>query len=292
MNSNSQTPEARPEEELGFSFVRERYPSFLSKEFDLLQILRDSLELIRNGWRDLLFIFVALQVPLIIVSQLILPTEPEAVAASEAASLFFPAIVFFYFVGLFITVNVLTASRYIVMGAPKPLHEVFKHSIVKFPIAFIAAIGVWGVIMVAFFPALAVAAGAGLSGAGVLLFLIMLVPVVIAGVYASMFLHSITLGDRGVVGGIVHGFSLVKGNWWRTFSLLLVIAALSLAIALPLSFFSYIFEPGFMVRLFVKLVLGVIGLISTVPTVVLYYNLLGINNERIGSDFSGRNPQA
>jgi hypothetical protein len=287
MNSNSQSPEAAPEEESTFSFVRSRFPTFLSEKFDLLQILRDSLQLIRDGWRDLLFIFVALQAPLIIVSQLVLPSEPEAVAATEAASRFFPTLIFFYFIGLFITVNVLTASRYIILGAPKPLHDVFLHSVVKFPISVIAAIGVWGIVVLASFPAIAVVAGTGFGGVGILLFLILLVPAIATLVYASLFLHSITLGDRGVLTGLLHGYSLVKGNWWRTFALYMVIAALTLPIVLPLSFFSYIFEPGLAVRLLVKLVLGIIGLISTIPTVIYYYNLLGIKDERIGSVRAG-----
>ncbi len=284
MNSSSQTPEAAPNEEPSFSSVRSRYPSFLSSKFDLLQILKDSGQLIYEGWRDLLFIFVALQVPLIIVSQLLLPSEPEAVAGAEAASRFFPIIVFFAFVGMFVTVNVLTASRYIVFGAPKPLHEIFTHSIVKFPIVVIAAIGAWGIVMLSFFPALAAIANLGISAPGLLLFFVLLTPVVIVAVYASLFMHSIVLGDRGVLGGLIHGFSLVKGNWWRVFSLYLVIVAASLLIALPISFFDFLFEPGIMLRFVIKFVIGILGLLLTIPTINLYYNLLGVNHERIGAN--------
>ncbi len=278
MSLNNLNRESPNDVESHLTLVRDRYRSFLSRDFDILQILRDSVQLLKEGWRDLAFIFVSLQIPLIIVSLLILPRQTDVVTAPEAASQFFPTALFFGFIGLFISVNLLTASRYVVMGAPKPLHETFKHSIVKFPIAALAVFGILGLMMLALFPPLAVTSIAG-TAAGILIFFILLIPVIAAANYLSLFLHSITLGDRGVLGALVHSISLVRGNWWRVFMVHLVVALILLPIAVPLKFFTELFQPGIAIELAVDVFVGIIGLLSLLPTVILYYNLLGIHNE-------------
>ncbi|MGH8279959.1 MAG: hypothetical protein ACRETQ_10420 [Gammaproteobacteria bacterium] len=85
----------------------------------------------------------------------------------------------------------------------------------------------------------AVAKGAiGREGAVAIVMALMLVVVVILGVYLIFVQFAVVLEKRRPLAAIDLSFNLVRGNWWRTFAVLLVtgvvIAAILMLVSLPL----------------------------------------------------------
>lgn len=236
------------------------YSSPQSPRFDIGEIFSDAFKLLREGFAQFAFIFLLIQAPLIVIQMLLLPPESSVTVDVEALSRLLTSTIFFAFLGLFATLNLLTAARHRIAGTPLAFYEVFLHSILKFPIALLAA---WILGVVVFVGALA-----------------FIIPGIIFYVFACCFLQAIALRDQRIFGSLVYSYELVKGNWWLVFAYQLICFAITGIISLPLVLFSSALEFGFVVRLMIYLFIGAVEVVISLAGVMMFFNLESIKADR------------
>jgi len=115
--------------------------------------------------------------------------------------------------------------------------------------------------------------------AGIILLLILLIYI---SVRLSVYLPAVVLDDAGAVESLTTSWRLVKGNFWRTFAVMLIIGLISMAITMPVSVLSmwFIFIPPLPQFLLIFSVIYVIIVSITSPLMVaaqtmIYHDLMG-----------------
>jgi len=89
-----------------------------------------------------------------------------------------------------------------------------------------------------------------------------LIALILPGIFLSIklfyFEQAVLLNNKGIVESLKTSWNVTRGNWWRVFALVILIAIISLIIIMPVSFLS-------------KIVADFIGGIFIVPLTVVAY---------------------
>lgn len=236
------------------------YPSTVSPNFDFGLIIEDAMLLLKNGFRQFAAIFLAIQVPLVLVQLLALPApdQPQGDLGSMGNTIL--AAIFFGFLGIFATLNVMTAARHHIACAPKPFYEVFLNAMVRFPTAVFTAL-VLGIVVFT-----------GL--------LALIVPGVVFYVFGCCSLQAIALTDRRIFASLIESYELVKGHWWQVFALQFILFATMLVISLPLILVDALLTPSLLVKIPIYLFINALEIVVTLVNVMMFYSLLAIRVHR------------
>jgi hypothetical protein len=236
------------------------YPSTVSPRFDIGLIFADSFRLLRNGLGQFAAIFLLIQVPLQLVQLLALPSANQPQGDLGNTGNVILAAVFFGFLGLFATLNVMTAARYQVARAPKVFYEVFLHSMVKFPTAVFTAI-ILGVVVFA----------------GVIA---LIIPGIVFYIFGCCCMQAIAITDRRVIASLTESYELVKGNWWNVFAVQGILLVMLMVVTFPLLIIDTILVPPLLIKVPIYLIMDVLGLIINLVNVMMFYNLLAVRAHR------------
>jgi hypothetical protein len=240
--------------------VRILYPSTVSPRFDFGLIIEDAMRLLKNGVRQFVAIFLAIQVPLILVQMLALPApdQPQGDLGSMGNTIL--VLIFFSFLGIFATLNVMTAARHHVAHAPKPFYEIFLNAMIRFPTA------VFTVLL------LGIVVFTGL--------LALIIPGVVFYIFGCCALQAIALTDRRIFASLIESYELVRGHWWRVFGLQFFLLATLLIISLPLILVDAFLTPSLLVKIPIYLFINALEIVMTLVNVMMFYNLSAIRAHR------------
>lgn len=236
------------------------YRSLNSPTFDVSIIFGDAFKLLGEGFGQFLSIFVLIQLPLIIIQMLLLSPKTPTIENLDEFGRLMVSTMFFAFLGLFGTLNLLTAARHRIAGAPKSFHEVFFGSILKFPMAVFAAV-ILGIV---------VFAGA----------LALIIPGIIFYVLGCCFMQAIAIKDQGVFSGLIYSYELVRGNWWFVLAFQLIVFAITAIVSLPLIMLDSLVEVSFPFKLAIYIAIGIVELILNLAGVMMFFNLESIRAHR------------
>lgn len=236
------------------------YPSTGSARFDFELIIEDAMRLLKHGFRQFAAIFLAIQVPLVLVQLFALPAsdQPQGDLGSMGNAIL--AAIFFGFLGIFATLNVMTAARHHVAGAPKPFYEIFLHAMIRFPTAVFTTL------------TLGIVVFAGL--------LALIIPGIVFYIFGCCFLQAIALTDRRIFASLIESYELVRGHWWQVFALQLTLFAALLVISLPLLLVDTFLAPSLAVKIPIYLLINALEIVVTLVNVMMFYNLLAIRAHR------------
>ncbi len=224
-------------------------------------ILTDTLKLLRHGFGQFAMIFLAIQAPLQIVQLIALPGSDQPQGELGNTGNLMLSAIFFGFLGLFATLNVMMAARFRVGGSPKVFYEVFLHSIIKFPTAVFATI----ILFITVF--------AGL--------LVLIIPGIIFFIFGCCFLQAIAVTDRRIISSLIESYDMVRGNWWNVFLFQIVLVMVVGIVGLPLFLFDYLVAPPLAIKVPLYLIFDAVGIVANVASVLMFYNLLAIRAHRI-----------
>jgi hypothetical protein len=241
-------------------YVHLLYPSTVSPRFDFGLIIEDAMRLLKNGVRQFATIFLAIQVPLVLVQMLALPAPDQPQGDLGSMGNMILAAIFFGFLGIFATLNVMTAARHHVVGAPKPFYEVFLNAMVRFPTAVFTAL-VLGIVVFT-----------GL--------LALIIPGIVFYVFGCCSLQAIALTDRRIFASLIESYELVRGHWWQVFALQFMLFATLLVISLPLILVDTFLTPPLLVKIPIYLFINALEIVITLVNVMMFYNLLAIKAHR------------
>jgi hypothetical protein len=237
------------------------YPSTVSPRFDFGLIIEDAMRLLKNGFRQFATIFLAIKVPLILVQTLALPAPDQPQGDLGSMGNMILAAIFFGFLGIFATLNIMSAARHHVAGAPKPFYEVFLNAMIRFPTAVFAML-VLGIVVFT-----------GL--------LALIIPGVVFYVFGCCALPAIALTDRRIFASFIESYELVRGNWWQVFAMQFMLLAMMLVISGPLLLVDVLLTPSLLVMIPIYLFINALEIVVTLVTVMMFYNLLAIRAHRI-----------
>jgi hypothetical protein len=240
--------------------LRVLYPSTISPKFDFGLIIEDAMRLLKNGAWQFTTIFLAIQVPLVLVQMLALPAPDQPQGDLGSMGNMILAAIFFSFLGIFATLNVMTAARHHVAGAPKPFYEVFLNAMIRFTTAVFTAL-VLGIVVFT-----------GL--------LALIIPGVVFYVFGCCSLQAIALSDRRIFGSLIESYELVRGHWWQVFVLQFMLLATLLVISLPLVLIDAILTPSLLIKIPIYLFINALQIVITIVNVMMFYNLLAIRAHR------------
>jgi len=241
-------------------FARTAYRCTVNPRFDLGLIVEDALQLLKNGFRQFAAVFLAIQVPLILVQMFALPAkdQPQGDLGSMGNAIL--VAVFFGFLGIFATLNIMTAARHHVIGAPRAFYEVFLNAMIRFPTAVFAAL-VFGIVVFT-----------GL--------LALIIPGIVFYVFGCCFLQAIALNDQRVFASLIESYELVRGHWWQVFLLQLLLLGTLFVVSLPLVLIDALLEPAFLIKMPLYLLVNALEIVITLVNVMMFYNLLAIKVHR------------
>jgi hypothetical protein len=237
-----------------------QYPSTVNPTFDIGMITEDAMRLLRNGFAQFAAIFLAIQVPLVLVQMFALPPsdQPQGDLGDLGNAILIA--VFFGFLGLFASLNIIIAARNNIAGAARPFYLTFVNAMIRFPTAVFAAIP--------FF--FAVSFG----------LIALIIPGLIIYIFACFFIEAIAITDRRVIASLVESVELVKGNWWRVFALKMILLITVALITAPLLLFDTFATPPLLLRIPIYLFVSALGVVITLFDVMMFYNLLAVRANR------------
>lgn len=241
-------------------FVRLPYPSTVSPRFDFGLIVEDAIRLLKNGLRQFTTIFLAIQVPLVLVQLFALPASDQPQGDLGSMGNMILAAIFFGFLGIFATLNVMTAARHHVAGAPKPFYETFLNAMMRFPTAVFMVL-ILGIVVFT-----------GL--------LALIIPGIVFYVFGCCALQAIALTDRRIFASLIESYELVRGHWWQVFALQFMLLATLLIISIPLVLFDTLLAPSLLVKIPIYLFINALEIVITLVNVMMFYNLLAIRAHR------------
>jgi hypothetical protein len=237
------------------------YPSTISPKFDFGLIIEDAMRLLKNGFRQFATIFLAIQVPLMLVQMLALPAPDQPQGDLGSMGNMILAAIFFGFLGVFATLNIMTAARHHIVGAPKPFYEVFLNAMVRFPTAVFTVL-ILGIVVFT-----------GL--------LALIIPGVVFYIFGCCALPAIALTDRRIFASLTESYELVRGQWWQVFALQFFLFATLLVISLPLILVDAFLTTSLLVKIPIYLFINALEIVITLVNVMMFYNLLAIRAHRV-----------
>lgn len=240
--------------------MRVSYPSTVSPTFDLGLIVEDAMRLLRSGIHKFATIFLAIQVPLILVQLLAVPAadQPQGELGNMGNAIL--VAVFFGFLGLFATLNIIIAARHCIAGADHPFYDTFLNAIVRFPTAVFATLTL---LIVVFTGVLA-----------------LIIPGIVFYIFGCFFIQAIAITDRRVFASLIESFELVRGNWWKVFALkFLVIVAMGV-LTLPLLLVDVFLAPPLLIKIPIYFFISALAVVANLIDVMMFYNLLAIRAHR------------
>ena len=252
MNEEYSTPPHPP--------LRVLYLSTVSPKFDFGLIIEDAMRLLKNGVWQFVTIFLAIQVPLVLVQMLALPAPDQPQGDLGGMGNMILAAIFFGFLGIFATLNVMTVARHHVANTPKPFYEVFLNAMVRFPTAVFAVL-ILGIVVFT-----------GL--------LALIIPGIVFYIFGCCSLQAIALTDRRVFASLIESYELVRGHWWQVFALQFFLFATLLVISLPLILVDSFLMPSLWVKIPIYLFINALEIVITIVNVMMFYNLLAIRAHR------------
>lgn len=116
------------------------------------------------------------------------------------------------------------------------------------------------------------------------LFLLLIVPGIIWVVYYSFAIQVVILKNLGGKEALDYSKSLVKGQWWRVFAILVLFNFINIIIALVIGFISG-FLPGIF-GLFTDTLIDIVGAYFTVATTIFFLNIDFLKRKEAASDIS------
>lgn len=250
--SDSPTPSGPP--------LRILYPCTVNPTFDLGMIVEDTMRLLRNGLSQFATIFLAIQVPLVFVQLFAVPGTDQAQGELGNMGNTIVVAVFFGFLGLFASLNVISAARHNIAGVERPFYDIFLNAVIRFPTAIFAALILLVVVLT------------GL--------LALIIPGVVVYIFGCFFLEAIGITDRRVFASLVESYELVRGNWWRVFALKLLIFVALVFITAPLLLVDVLLTPPLFVKIPIYLFVSALGVITTLFDIMMFYNLLAVRAHR------------
>ncbi len=242
-----------------------RYSVQLLDKFDFGTIFGDALRMVRDSYRDLLRILILVELPLLILQSGLLPAmDTNSMELGQWSRLLIAALVFGV-LNLFVTANVYVTAANLSINVRQHFGAVFSRAISLYPEIVIASVVIYVV-----------------SAVGLIA---LIIPGVIVYIFSRCVIPLLVVRRQSIFASLVGSYELIKGHWFHVLVIELSIMAAALLVGFlifPIYVASSMMQDSFVLKLFGDLIGAAFGIVTSLVTVSMFFNLESIQRHKQG----------
>lgn len=242
-----------------------RYSVQLLDKFDYGTIFGDTLRMVRDSYRDLLRILILIELPLLILQSGLLPVmSADTMQFDQWGRLLIAALVFGV-LNLFVTANVYVAAADLSINVRRSFLSVFSRAVALYPSVVIASVVIYVV-----------------SAVGLLA---LIIPGVIVYIFSRCVIPLLVVRRQSIFASLVGSYELIKGHWFHVLIIELSVMAAAMLMGFlifPIYAASSMMQDSFVVKLFGDLIGAAFGIVTSLVTVSMFFNLESIQRHKEG----------